>query len=1643
MQPMQELNLGQNAPQLNRLPPAPPVAPIDVNLNYQNEDALQDDNHAGQDHQQHGNAVPGPEQANQHQQGNGNARPEPAHPIPILIRTASYDQCLQTLQELYPLIATIEINQYDEYLRLKNMESFVLDKMETFKRSLNMQNMARPDNGIMGVGSKQISFLEILHKLPDIDEINLSTETIQEYLTYFEGKLTDLVSTDKFLKILGYFAPRNSEFEAEILSLTKSPYKDDWDYVSSYLRKRFRNCSLEVTSLNDYLSWVWKPDLSVNDAREQIVKLLAKTNYTINDPLICFLFIKKVPSAIFNELPASVQTDPKPTWNTLIAELERAESVCKMKSAKDVGSTNSVTLMSKSTNAFAGGSKTERKHKTKESTATNQATKASQICLNFIAGKCFRKDCFFSHDLSLMTKFLQNAKDRHKLNITFLSSTRLYALQAVSTVLKQQIVLDSASNVHVFKDSTLLTNIRSCDPVSIEGVTQDKIHATSCGSYKTLDEVYINEHVPANILSYSKLSDMLDIQWSQTNQQFTVTFDPNDVMVFKRFYGLYLYDGSDMNQNICMKINSSVEKVKHVHEALSHASEQVMLQMLQFGLLSDVSAADIKDYFATNTCVPCIQGRFTYQSNRPNVDSALKIGAHLHADIMQITDHMDSSAHLYLVIVDEASAYVHCVYLPNKSTDMLYEKFLDVVQFYKKFNHVVNILFSDSEANFKALDALLSHHSIVCIHASAGEHCVLVERYIRTIREKAIKVKHALLFELPSDWIDFLIQFVVQSLNMSISTRSSSTLPLTAVTGVKNISNIFFQLPFGSIVMVKIPNYKSSALVSKGSLSIVVGRSILTNGGIRVYDVNSGKIHDRRLFQFVIVNEQMLNDINQSFIKYDLLPGTCDMPSVKSSNRTIVLQPHQGDSHHDSHLLNVQQYYDTFSTSTNDMDAQSHYTNESDDSMSDSGDTSLTTTEPTLAQSDYSQQPSLLSSLPSLPLANVYDDAADSHLSGLSDLDVTREMGQPNAISTASSATSSVYVPSDTTSNDASNTTPATSTNTSSRSTTGSRSRLPKSFYDIDKLLCTRTRGKTPEYLVKYTNYPLSASQWTFRPQIRGFTQSQLSEVPTVEEFVVNNPEEAAGVGISLITVSKGITLDEKLQALKVELDNWTSHDVYELVRPQDLSPDIKKSAVQCFPLFTKKYAPDGCYIKTKARIVLDGSQQTMETIGDINTNSPTIDSSILKLILCFIIYRRWAASTMDVTAAFLHSNMNVQTFARFPKFLTDMVVKVNPVIQSYVCADGSMTLKLKRSVYGLVQAPALWYKLLVSTFTKLGFATSKFDPCLFIKRDIILVIHVDDIFVGASSVDLIKQFHADLEKQFSNVSLEISDRLNYVGLSIEFDRQQQLVKLSQVGYIQQMLDEYKIVEETKTPGSDSLFKYVPTYPRSESSKKFLSILMTVAYAAATRPDISVSVAYLSTRALDPSEHDFMKLSRILFYLKATKTLVLSLKPRDMQIHAYIDSAFNVYDDAKSITGAAICIGDLGNGEGGLLFAASKKQRIVARSSAEAELIAIHDCIDRLIMIRNVSIELGMDPLPAVIHQDNKSTIMLAQHGGALSKRSKHINLRYFYVSEKVEANQVSIVYTPTKLMIADFLTKPLQGKQFYYFRKCLMQLEE
>jgi hypothetical protein len=80
---------------------------------------------------------------------------------------------------------------------------------------------------------------------------------------------------------------------------------------------------------------------------------------------------------------------------------------------------------------------------------------------------------------------------------------------------------------------------------------------------------------------------------------------------------------------------------------------------------------------------------------------------------------------------------------------------------------------------------------------------------------------------------------------------------------------------------------------------------------------------------------------------------------------------------------------------------------------------------------------------------------------------------------------------------------------------------------------------------------------------------------------------------------------------------------------------------------------------------------------------------------------------------------------------------------------------------------------------------------------------------------------------------------------------------------------------------------------------------------------------------------------------------------------------------------------------------------------------------------------------PATLYQDNTSAMKLAEKGMSTSERTRHVNIRYFFVKDRIDSGEIKLEYKPTKMMIADILTKPLQGEHFRRLRAELLNWYE
>jgi hypothetical protein len=132
-------------------------------------------------------------------------------------------------------------------------------------------------------------------------------------------------------------------------------------------------------------------------------------------------------------------------------------------------------------------------------------------------------------------------------------------------------------------------------------------------------------------------------------------------------------------------------------------------------------------------------------------------------------------------------------------------------------------------------------------------------------------------------------------------------------------------------------------------------------------------------------------------------------------------------------------------------------------------------------------------------------------------------------------------------------------------------------------------------------------------------------------------------------------------------------------------------------------------------------------------------------------------------------------------------------------------------------------------------------------------------------------------------------------------------------------------------------------------------------------------------------------------------------------------------------------VGGLSLGRG-FPIVSSTKQKLNTRSSKETEIVGADDFMPAICWTRYFMKAQVYDVKDTVLFQDSKSSILLEKNGKASrSKRTKRINIRYFFITDRVIKEEVSVVWCPTGDMIGYYATKPLQGALFRNFRYHIM----
>jgi histone deacetylase 1/2 len=145
-----------------------------------------------------------------------------------------------------------------------------------------------------------------------------------------------------------------------------------------------------------------------------------------------------------------------------------------------------------------------------------------------------------------------------------------------------------------------------------------------------------------------------------------------------------------------------------------------------------------------------------------------------------------------------------------------------------------------------------------------------------------------------------------------------------------------------------------------------------------------------------------------------------------------------------------------------------------------------------------------------------------------------------------------------------------------------------------------------------------------------------------------------------------------------------------------------------------------------------------------------------------------------DVGGAYLNALLgrNDEIYMEIRKEITDILVEALPELKEYVTEDGKLIVRIVKALYGLLQSAALWFEMFSSFLQSLGFVLNDIDKCVMNKkvRDhmITIILYVDDILIISPVKDDIKWLIVELEKEYGEVSVELSNKFTYLGMGVK-----------------------------------------------------------------------------------------------------------------------------------------------------------------------------------------------------------------------------------------------------------------------------------
>ena len=400
-----------------------------------------------------------------------------------------------------------------------------------------------------------------------------------------------------------------------------------------------------------------------------------------------------------------------------------------------------------------------------------------------------------------------------------------------------------------------------------------------------------------------------------------------------------------------------------------------------------------------------------------------------------------------------------------------------------------------------------------------------------------------------------------------------------------------------------------------------------------------------------------------------------------------------------------------------------------------------------------------------------------------------------------------------------------------------------------------------------------------------------------------------------------------------------------------------------------------------------------------------------------------WHMFASDITQAFTYGELDVPLYCYPP--------------EGFPCPPGKV-LHLNACLYGAKQAPACFKKVLTEFLLAEGFTPVNDAQTVFVKHVgnsiLICACFVDDVLHCTNDLGLYQSFRKRFKTRFDLKSDDSVDL--YLGNRIVVDSSKHTVSVSQKHYILSCLDKFGLntCNEVDTPMTDRLSTTdQPSVVDSASQELYRAMVGSLLYISSwTRVDIAFAVSELSRFVSNPGKVHIEAAKRVFRYLKRTMNLALEysrprMSPQQSQfdkeancLWGYVDADWaGCPDTRKSTSGYVFML------NGATVSWRSKRQPVVALSTAEAEFISASAMVQEVIFLRKFLQNLGFPQNgPTPVFADNQTCIAWAEGSVSGSKRVKHVDLHKHFVHDAFKLGS-QLQKVDSKLNAADLLTKP------------------